>query len=75
MIMIREEIKGTCENCGFAHRGFISHDGVWPEVRCPGCGQETQNFDSSNVIDSMDKYDGVHIKYKKVEHYKTLAFA
>lgn len=58
------EIKGSCENCGFAYMGTIPADnGSFPVVFCPHCKEETQNFDEAHAMDGSDNEEGTEFEY------------
>lgn len=61
------EIKGSCENCGFAYKGLVETDkGVFRRIKCPSCKEETMNFDDSKAIAELDKAEGLEgIAYKQ----------
>lgn len=55
------EIKGTCENCGFAHQGTVAQDYIDSHeggVVCPSCAEVTCNWDESFAVDRLDKEEG-----------------
>lgn len=60
-------IKGSCESCGFDYTGSVKLvDKSFPDIKCPKCGKETQNFDDASEVDANDKYEGRKVDYKKV---------
>jgi hypothetical protein len=61
------DIKGSCEHCGFAYKGTISlgTDGAFPDIKCPNCHEETQNFDEDSIIDENDKTEHYNLDYKE----------
>ena len=62
------EIKGTCEWCGFAYKGSPNGDkDGFSYVTCPDCGLQSQNFDQSYVIDELDKAEGHDFDYQDSE--------
>ncbi len=59
-------IKGVCENCGFAYMGTISSkDTSFPVIKCPGCHKETVNFDEAYIVDRLNKNEHSAIDYNK----------
>lgn len=58
-------IKGLCENCGFAYQGDIySMTKSFPHVQCPGCKNQTENFEEEQVVDELNKYEHSVPDYK-----------
>lgn len=62
------EIKGQCEECGFAYKGTIGTDvdgSSFARIKCPSCGEETYNFDTADMVEIRDKEDGHNLSYKQ----------
>ena len=60
------KIKGSCEYCGFAYKGTISTKEIYfPQIKCPSCHEETQNFDEAYAVDALDKEEGTDFDYKE----------
>jgi uncharacterized Zn finger protein len=61
-------IKGSCESCGFAYEGTIAlNDKSFPEIKCPKCGQVTNNFDDAVTVEENDRAEGEVRSYSHVE--------
>lgn len=59
-----ERIAGQCENCGFAYKGVVkTNDGAFPEIECPKCHEETQNFDYETDVQERDKEEDYQLDY------------
>ena len=59
-------IKGSCENCGFAYKGRISsNDTSFPVIKCPKCHKVTENFDEAHIVDKNDQAEGSTLKYEE----------
>lgn len=59
-----ETIKGSCEHCGFDYTGEVKlKDGSFPDIKCPGCGKETHNFDSAAEVEANDAFEGRGVHY------------
>lgn len=60
-------IKGFCENCGFAYKGTISSwkDGSFPNIACPKCHKRTDNFNESHIVDNLNKQEASIPDYKE----------
>ncbi len=60
------EIKGLCENCGFAYMGSVSlKDGSFVDIKCPSCHKLTYNFDAAPAVDELNKAEGRTLDYKE----------
>ena len=60
----KEEIKGSCENCGFAYKGTVTlNNGSFPNILCPQCKKETCNFDDASSVDHLEKTEGYKLDY------------
>lgn len=58
------QIKGCCENCGFAYKGQLRLDnGAFPRIKCPKCDSWTSNFDEAQTIEEQEKAEGFHFDY------------
>jgi hypothetical protein len=61
-------LKGVCENCGFAYMGtVISTDGAIPEIKCPSCHKVTDNNDEAYAVDALNRAEGDTPDYKASE--------
>jgi hypothetical protein len=65
-----EEIKGSCEHCGFAFQGTI--ESPFPSIKCPKCGKETENYDAASEVDERDKEEHYGLTYEKVKKFETV---
>jgi hypothetical protein len=74
------KIFGGCEHCGHLHTGTISDEGkqpgVFPDIECPNCHQQTDNFCTEEEFDDVAESDpeeyGTKDAYIKVDDYKYL---
>lgn len=65
--MNQENIKGQCEHCGYCFEGVVTlQDGVFPDLKCPACHEETMNFDSAYEVDKLNESEGSTPVYNQV---------
>jgi hypothetical protein len=65
-----DEIKGSCEHCGFAFKGTL--EVPFSPIKCPRCGEQTNNFDHATEVDARDKEEHYALAYKDVEKFETI---
>ncbi len=65
--MKQESVKGQCEHCGYYFEGVVTlKDGSFPPIKCTNCGKQTENFDSANEVDALNKIEGDAPIYNKI---------
>lgn len=78
-----EQIKGSCENCGFAFEGTIEmveeknlHGSIklfgFPGIKCPKCHEETNNWDQAQDVEERDRHEDRVMKYTHVEKFEAI---